>query len=69
MFSASGGNQRQTGEFVGTMIIGSVASLAFVLACWLGLRQAWGFLLTLAFASAIWLLIALVPSWIRHSVR
>jgi uncharacterized membrane protein (GlpM family) len=69
VFSASGGNQRQTGDFVGTMVIGSVASLAFVLVCWLGFRQAWGFLVTLAFASAAWLLIALIPSWIKHSLR
>src|SRR6185503_493007 len=64
VFSASGGDQRQTGDFVGTMVIGSVASLVFVLACWLGFRQAWGFLVTLAFASALWLLIALIPGWI-----
>jgi hypothetical protein len=68
VFSASSGNQRQTGDFVGTMVIGSVASLVFVLACWLGFRQAWGFLVTLAFASALWLLIALVPIWIRRSL-
>jgi len=61
VFSASGGNPRQTGEFVGTMVIGSVASLVFVLACWLGFRLAWGFVATLGFASALWLLIALIP--------
>jgi hypothetical protein len=41
VFSASRGDQRQTGDFVESMIVGSVASLAFVLACWLGFRQAW----------------------------
>jgi len=69
VFSASGGDQRQTGDFVGTMVIGSVASLVFVLACWLGFRQAWGFLVTLAFASAFWLLIALIPGWIGRPFR
>ena len=69
VFSVSGGNQRQTGEFVGTMVIGSVASLVFVLACWLGFRQAWGFLVTLVFASAAWLLIALIPGWIGRPFR
>ena len=69
VFSASGGNQRQTGEFVGTMVIGSVASLVFVLACWLGFRHAWGFVVTLAFASFLWLVIALIPSLIGRSLR
>ena len=69
VFSASGSNQRQTGEFVGTMVIGSVASLVFVLACWLGFRQAWGFLPTLAFAAALWLSIALIPGLIGRSLR
>jgi uncharacterized membrane protein (GlpM family) len=43
VFSASRGDQRQTGDFVGSMVVGSVASLVFVLACWLGFRHAWGF--------------------------
>jgi hypothetical protein len=51
------------------MIVGSVASLAFVLACWLGFRQAWGCLTTLAFAAVIWLLIVLVPRLVGHSTR
>ena len=46
-FSASRGDQRQTGDFAGSMVVGSVASLVFVLACWLGFRQEWGFLSTL----------------------
>ena len=69
VFSASRGDQRQTGDFVGSMVVGSVASLVFVLACWLGFRQAWGFLATLAFASVIWLLIVLVPRLVGHSTR
>jgi len=69
VFSASGGNQRQTGEFVGSMVIGSVASLVFVLASWLGFRLAWGFLATLGFAAALWLLIALIPGLIGRSPR
>ena len=69
VFSASRGDQRQTADFVGAMIIGSVASLFFVLACWFALRQEWGFLVTLALASAIWLLVVLVPRWIGHPPR
>ena len=67
VFSASRGDQRQTADFVGSMVIGSVASLLFVLVCWFGLRQEWGFLVTLALAATIWLLIVLVPRWIGHS--
>ena len=67
VFSASPGDQRQTGDFVGSMVVGSVASLVFVLACWLGFRHAWGFPVTLAFATVIWLLIVLVPRLIGHS--
>jgi len=69
VFSASRGDQRQTADFVGSMVIGSVASLIFVLACWFGLRQEWGFLITLSFAAAIWLLIVLFPRWVGHSPR
>jgi uncharacterized membrane protein (GlpM family) len=67
VFSASRGDQRQTADFAGSMVIGSVASLVFVLACWLGLRQEWGFLVTLVLASTLWLLIVLVPRWFGHS--
>jgi uncharacterized membrane protein (GlpM family) len=69
VFSASRGDQRQTADFVGSMVIGAIASLVFVSACWFGLRQEWGFLVTLAFASAIWLLIVLVPRWVGHAPR
>lgn len=61
VFSASSGDQRQTAEFVRSMVIGSVASFVFVLACWLGLRQEWGFLVTLVLASTVWLLVVLFP--------
>ena len=69
VFSASGGDQRQTAEFVRSMVIGSVASLVFVLACWLGMRQAWEFWPSVALASVIWLLIVLVPRWVGDSPR
>jgi len=69
VFSASRGDRHQTAEFVGSMVVGSVASLVFVLACWLGFRQERGFLATLALASAIWLLIVLVPHWAGPSTR
>ena len=61
VFSASGGDQRQTADFVRSMVVGFAASLIFVLACWLGLRQAWGFGMTLLVASVVWL--AVVMGW------
>jgi uncharacterized membrane protein (GlpM family) len=69
VFSASRGDQRQTADFAGSMVIGSVASLVFVLACWLSLRQQWGFAITLAFSAALWLLIVLAPRWVGPSLR
>lgn len=69
VFSASRGDQRETADFVGSMVMGSVASLLFVLACWFGLRHAWGFPLTLGLASTVWLLTVLVPRWIGISTR
>jgi uncharacterized membrane protein (GlpM family) len=59
--SASRGDQDQTADFVRSMATGAVASLVFVLGCWFGFRQGWGFPVTLAFAAAIWLLIVLIP--------
>jgi len=38
-------------------------------ACWLELRREAGFLVTLALASIIWLVIVLVPRWIGRSPR
>ena len=69
VFSASSGDQRQTAEFVWSMVIGSVASLVFVLVCWFGLRQEWGLGLTLALSAGVWLLIVLVPRWVGGVLR
>jgi hypothetical protein len=69
VFSASSGNQHQTADFVGSMVIGSVGSLLFVLACWFGFRQEWGFLIALVLAATIWFVIVLGPRWIGHSPR
>jgi hypothetical protein len=46
VFSGSRGDRRQSADFVGSMVIGAVASLVFVLACWLGFRREWGFVMT-----------------------
>jgi len=64
VFSASHGDQQQTADFVGSMIVGFAAGLVFVLACWFGFRHEWGFLATMVGAAAIWLLIVWLPSWV-----
>jgi uncharacterized membrane protein (GlpM family) len=65
VFSASRGDPEQTADFVGSMVIGSIASLVFVLACWFALRRGWSLPITLAFAAAVWLAIVVVPRWVR----
>jgi uncharacterized membrane protein (GlpM family) len=64
VFSATQGDQRQSAEFTGSLILGSIASLAFVGACWLGFRQEWGFPLTVLFGAAVWLVLAWLPRWL-----
>ena len=69
VFSASGGDHRQTAEFSRSMVVGSVASLVFVLACWGGLRQGWSFAVTLSVGGMIWLAIATLVWWIGDEPR
>src|SRR5215510_12420239 len=69
VFSASGGDPGRTADFVGSMVLGSVASLIFVLACWVGLRQGCSLVNTVAFAAAVWLVVVLAPRWVGHSPR
>jgi hypothetical protein len=69
VFSASRGDQRQTADFVGSMVVGSIASLVFVLACWFGFWRQWGFLPSLGLASVAWLVVVLVPGWLGHASR
>lgn len=66
VFSASGGDQRQTADFVRSMVVGFAASLIFVLACWFGLRQAWGFGMTLLVASVVWLAVVMGWHWLAR---
>ena len=61
VFSASRGDQGQTAAFVGSMVVGFAGTLLFVVACWIGFRQAWGFLVTLSVASAVWLAVVALP--------
>ena len=64
VFSATRGDQRQTAEFAGSMVVGAVASLVFVLACWVGFRLAWGLPGALMLGAAMWFLVAFVPRWV-----
>ena len=48
------------------MVVGFAASLIFVLACWLGLRQTWGFGMTLLVASAVWLAVVMGWHWVAR---
>jgi uncharacterized membrane protein (GlpM family) len=68
VYSASR-DQRQTADFVGSMLVGIVGNVVFVLTCWLGFRREWGFLTTLALGAAVWLLIVLLPRWVGASTR
>ena len=69
VYTASHGDERQTAEFVGSMVTGFAASLVFVLACWFGFRHGWSFGATLALASAIWVAVVSLPplaaTWVR----
>ena len=38
VFSATGGDHEQTAEFVKSMLVGLLATMAFVAACWFALR-------------------------------
>jgi hypothetical protein len=66
VFSASDGDRRQTADFAASMIVGTVGSVVFVLACWLGFRLGWGFPLTLIVAAAVWVVVVLLPRAVTH---
>ena len=55
VWSASGGDARQTRDFVATMIVGHVAGVLFVLACWATLRLGWPLPLVLVAGGVVWL--------------
>ncbi len=69
VFSATQGDHSQTADFAGSMVVGCVASVVFVLACWFGFRQQWTFPLVLVFGLAIWLAIVSLPSLVWRWFR
>ena len=54
VFSATGGDHGQTAEFVKSMVVGLLATMAFVAACWLALRARWAFPAAIAVGFAAW---------------
>ena len=46
------------------VVFGSIASLTFILAAWLGFRQEWRFALTVGFAAVIWLVVVGLSRWV-----
>ena len=69
VYSASRSDHRQTADFVSSMLVGIAGNVVFVLACWLGFRREWGFLTTLGFGAAAWLLVVLIPRWVGAATR
>lgn len=63
--SASGGDHRETAAFSWSLLVGSLASLAFVAACWLALRQAWSLPAVLAAGGVVWLAAVAAATWLR----
>jgi hypothetical protein len=66
VFSASGRDYQQTAHFVRSMIAGYLASVAFVVACWYGLRQQWPLPAVMVFAFGLWATLAALPYLIRR---
>jgi hypothetical protein len=68
VFAASGGDHRQTAQFVRSLIATSAATVIWVVACWYGLHRQWPFPLVIAFAFGVWgASVALLPYLIRRA--
>ena len=66
VFAASGRDYQQTAHFVRSMIAGYLATIAFVVACWYGLRQQWPLPAVLVVAFGLWAALAALPYVIRR---
>lgn len=55
VYAGTGGDHRQTAAFAGSLFVGFLASVVFMLACWLGLRQGWSLSVVLIMAGLAWL--------------
>ena len=66
VFSASGGDHEHTAQFVRSMLVASIATVIFILACWYGLRQQWPFPVVMATAFGIWGVLVAAPYLVRR---
>jgi hypothetical protein len=64
VFSANQGDYQQTESFTASMIGGIIATFAFVLAVWAGLRARLPFPAVLLCGYAVWGLVNLLGGWI-----
>jgi hypothetical protein len=64
VYSASNGSHEQTAAFAGSMLVGFLASVVFMVPCWLGLRQAWSLPVVLVLAGLAWLVAIALVAWL-----
>jgi uncharacterized membrane protein (GlpM family) len=64
VYSATKGNHAETAAFAGSMLVGFLASVVFMVACWLGLRQAWSLPAVLGVAGLAWLVAIALATWL-----
>jgi uncharacterized membrane protein (GlpM family) len=67
VYSSSGGDRARTAEFTASMILGVVATLAFVIGTWLGLRQGWSLPWALVTGGATWLVLVVGARFVQSS--
>jgi hypothetical protein len=63
--SATGGDHRETAGFTWSMLAGFLAGVAFIVACWLGLRQAWSLPVVFVTAGVVWIAAVGVATYLR----
>lgn len=66
VYSASGGDHEQTADFVKSMLVGLFATMAFVIALWLALRQRWSFPVAIGAGFAAWGLVVAIIALIQR---
>ncbi|HEV8438151.1 MAG TPA: hypothetical protein VGT40_08655 [Methylomirabilota bacterium] len=66
VFSASGGDHRQTAEFVRSMFAAYLPTLIFVGVLWYGFRQAWPFPIVILLAFGVWGALVALPYLTRR---
>jgi uncharacterized membrane protein (GlpM family) len=67
VYSSSRGDRARTAEFTASMILGVIATLAFVVGTWLGLRQGWSLPWALVTGGATWLVLVVGARFVHSS--